>query len=167
MEMLQEGLDSILSLSSDIVIAFILVACAGIFVYLKGKRRGVALIFSFYPALLLFESLPFLKEYTTSAPSTSGEAWIRIALFGILLVIAYFILNPFISIESSYSKMKRVTESTILGGMIAGLLLLALHQVADIRPIYTFSQSISGLFTASTYFWWLAAPFALLFFIRR
>ncbi len=167
MEIVREAVQAVLSFSSDAVVILLLVAGLSAYAFILGKGRAISLLISFYPAALLFKYLPFLKQYTVANPATSALAIEQAVIFLILVGITHIVLNSLISIESSYSKVRKILDSLILGVTTASIVIVCSYSVVTIKNFYNFSNSIDSLFASGLIFYWMFAPFVVIYLLRR
>jgi hypothetical protein len=167
MEIFRDALQSVLSFSSDAMLIIALTTLGSTYAYIKGKEKGISLILSFYPSFLIFSQLPFFREYTASNPASSTEAMTQVGIFLVIFIPIHFILNRFVSADFSYSKLRKIGDSFILGLLTAGLVLLFSYHVVNIELVYNFSSGIDAFFLGNYYFWWLLAPFIAFFFLKK
>lgn len=167
MEIVKDITQSILSFSSDAVVILSLIGLASAYAFIMGKRPAISLLLSFYPAALIFKYLPFFKAYTASNPAGSSGALIQAGIFILILVPIHFILNQCISAESSFSRIRKLFESLILGGATTALAILISYQVVNIKSFYNFGGGIDALFSSTYIFYWLILPFVVLFFMKE
>ena len=145
----------------------VLIALGTSYGLMMGKGRIVSLILSFFPAAFLFRYLPFLKTFSVSSPTTSGDVLTQVLLFLVLLIPIHLLLNHYISSDFSFaSPIRKFFESLILGSATASLFILASYQVINIKSFYNFSGGIDNLFTGNLLFYWLLLPFIALFLMK-
>jgi len=167
MNIVQDIIKSILSFSSDavVIVSFAMVFAAyGIFF---GKGKLLALILSFYPASFLFNAIPYFKKILNSAPISISEASIQVIIFLALFIPINFVFNQFVHGEFSFSRIRKVVEAGILGLAATSLVVVFSYHVINLQKIYNFSAGIDSLFLGGYIFWWLLAPFVVIFFFRR
>jgi len=167
MNIVQDIIKSVLSFSSDAVIIAILALVFAAYGIFFGKGKLISIILSFYPAVYIFDSIPYFKKILTSAPITFSEALIQILIFLALFIPINFVLRHFIHGEFSSSRIKKVLEAGILGLTATSLVILFTYHGINLQKIYNFSSGIDSLFLSGNIFWWLLAPFVIIFFFRR
>ncbi len=167
MEIVREAVQAVLSFSSDAVVILLLIAGLSAHAFIMGKKRAVSLLIAFYPAALLFKYLPFLKQYTSINPATSGETITQVIIFLIIVGIIHVVLNNLVSAESSFSRVRKMIDSFILGVTTASIAVLCSYHVISIKNFYNFSSGIDALFISSFIFYWLFIPFVILYFLRK
>lgn len=152
------------AMSFDIIVLAIAFFVIFLFGMYFGKAHLVSLIVSFYPAMLLYERLPFLEWFVF----LKGENLItlnKLIVFVVLLVLIDIIILRFIFSESKGGPVHFIH---IVAGSLAFLILLLIltYSVINLDMIHDFSPTIDNLFMNSPHtFWWNLAPLALLFLI--
>lgn len=167
MNIVQNIIQSFLSFSSDAIIiagVAVLFTAYGIFF---GKGKIISLILAFYPSTYLFKSIPYFKKVLSVSPTNSSEALAQIVIFLALFVPISYILSKFMYAEFSFSRVKKVVSAAVLGLTATSLALVFSYHVINLQKIYNFSAGIDSLFLGSYIFWWLLAPFAIIFFFRK
>ena len=167
MQLVKDITQSVLSFSSDAVIILTLIGLGAAYAFIMGKRPAISLILSYYPAAFIFRYLPFFKQYTASNPANAGQALVQAGIFLLILIPIHFILNQVISAESSFSRIRKIIESLILGGISASLAILTSYQVVNLKSLYNFAGGVDALFSSTYLFYWLILPFVVLFFMKE
>lgn len=167
MQIVKDITQSVLSFSSDAVVILALIGLATAYAFIFGKRPAISLILSFYPAALIFRYIPFLKQYTASNPAVASQALIQAGIFLLILIPIHFILNQCISAESSFSRIRKIFESLILGGTTAALAIFTSYHIVNLKSFYNFAGGVDTLFASSYIFYWLILPFVVLFFVKE
>lgn len=144
------------SLPSDIIFILLLVAVVAIYTFWRGKSKGVSLIIATYPAILLYQYLPYFKQ---------ADVRVDILIFLIILIAVHLIINRFTELDFSFSKLGKAFDSLVLGILSTGLLLWTSYHIVIIASLYAFSPSIAHIFADQYSFWWLVAPLIILFFL--
>lgn len=124
-----------------------------------GRNRLMPLIAAIYAAVPLYLFFPFQVSFL-SDPSISIGLYL---LFVFLALTAFSGLSFFMaSAERSLFKIGAMSILT------AGILLAIGIHVLPLEHIYTFTPATKALFTSNqSFFWWLVAPLAGLFFLER
>jgi len=167
MNIVQEVIQSFLSFSSDAVIIAgiaVLFTAYGIFF---GKGKLISLILAFYPATYLYKIFPYAKKITSIVPAGGSEAIAQLVIFLALFLPIAYILSTFIFAEFSFSRIKKVISSAALGVTATSLTLLFSYHVINLQKIYNLSAGVDKLFLGSNVFWFLLAPFVIIFFFRK
>jgi len=158
MEVLQDVLQKILSASTDAFIIAILIAAFSALALFYGKRRIVALIFSFYPAALILDSISYLDD---------SSVLIQASSLVIAVIFIAYLIQRLIYAEFPYSRFRKFTEAILLGISATAITLAFSYHVVDISSVYNFSAGLDKLFSSVNFFWWLLAPLSVIFIIRR
>ena len=167
MNIAQSIIQSFLSFSSDAIIIAGIAILFTAYAMFFGKGKIVSLILGFYPSVYLFKNVPYVKKLVSTTPITISDALTQLVLFLILFIPISFVISKYIYAEFSFSRVKKVVSSTIFGGAATVLTLVFLYHVVNIQKIYNFSTGIDSLFIGNHLFWWLLAPFAIIFIFRR
>lgn len=167
MDIIQSILKGALSLSSDIVVIAALTAVFASVGLFFGKDRLVALILTFYPAGLIFTHFPYFSKYTQPKIYAFQNSLIALGIFLIIFIVVYFIIRNFVSSDFSFSSIKKVVEAGVLGLAASSLAILFSYNVVNLSKLYNFSSGIDRLFDGSALFWWLLAPFVILFIFKK
>ena len=133
-----------------------------VYTFYFGKGRGVTLILSLYPGLLLFEKFPYIKQLSV----LKGEPLASINTVVIFLVctcVSYFILHKYIFADFGEGKFIR---SALIGLAFTGCVLALWYFVLPLNTFYNFSGIIDTWFSPDIgIFWWLIGPLVVLFFV--
>lgn len=167
MQTFQDITQNLLSVSSDVVVILVLVAIGSAIGFFYGKSRIIAAIIAFYPAIILFRSVPFFNDVVEKNPTNTGEALSAIAVFAVGYALSFMSLKRIISAEFPYSRVKKTIEGILFGGLFASMLVYISYQVINLQKIYNFSGGIDKLFVSSVVFWWLIIPLVLTWMFRR
>jgi hypothetical protein len=145
--------------STDILIiaGIFLLSSASAFYF--GKSKLVALFFSCYPAILLFQDFPY-KKNLIFVKDGIGHGINMYVLYGVFVFIVYKIISRFINADFEGNKFFH----SILIGISCTVLFLTLgHFILPLDEIHNFSSRIDSLFTQGFgIFWWLLGPLLLL-----
>ncbi len=151
-------------LSGDLLfllVAFILLL---IFSLYGGRGRMISLILAYYPASLLFGTLPFIEKLLILQDKMLVVN--KIAIFLIFLVPISIVINSYIFSESMYSGSAHFIR-------VGGLALLALillvsfsYTTVNYDVFHNFGDSVDVLFNPlSRAFYWNTAIFVALAFM--
>lgn len=152
-------LDFIVGFGNDFF-AFIIVAAlvAGFALYF-GRNRLMPLVAAIYTAIPLYLFFPFQSTLLQ-------DHYIAIALylfFVFIALVAFSGLSFFMA--SAPRSFLRVAATSVL---VAGALLAIGIHVLPLEQLYTFNAPTKALFASNqSFFWWLIAPMAGLFFLER
>ncbi len=151
-------------LTNDILVVvtlFVLFFAAGLYF---GKGRLLSLVISFYPALFLYKLFPYAEKLTV----LSGPQFLvlnKIGIFLLFLIPFDIIVSRFIFSESGYGGSLHIMRVAGLSLAMTVLLLVFSYSTVSLDVFYNFSSTIDTLFVSGNIFWWMLAPFLILFFI--
>jgi len=156
---LKMTMDIVIAFGADFFVFIVIAAVIAVFAFYFGSDRLSALIGGVYAAIPLYLAFPY-RELLPDSPSVSIGIFMA---FGALATIAFTGLSAFIA--SSSTNFLRVGALSVI---IAGFIIAVAIHVLPVEQVYTFSAPTKALFASSTsYFWWLTAPLAGLFFLGR
>lgn len=143
------------------VVAFIIFF---IFTLYAGRGRVISIILAYYPASLLFTSLPFINKLLI--PQDKMLVINKIAIFLIFLVPISIIINSYIFSESAHSGASHLLRTAIFGFIILSMTVMFSYNLVNYDVFHNFSSSIDSLFEPSSkIFYWNIGFFLLLAFI--
>ncbi len=151
-------------LSGDILFFLVAFLVLGIFTAYGGRGRMISFILAFYPASILFSTLPFINKLLILQDKMLVVN--KIAVFLIFLVPLSIILNSYIFSESVHSGGQHLARTG--GFALIGLILAVTFSYSTVNYdiFHNFSPSIDALFVpASRIFYWNLGIFALLAFL--
>ena len=139
--------------------AFLVVAgVIAAFAFYFGRDRFMPLIAALYAAIPLWQAFPWQGYITT--PLVSVALYLLIV---VVALIAFSGLSGFLA-GGSVGLIKLAALSALTAGMF---LAIAIH-ILPVQEIYAFSAPTAALFASDqSFFLWLAAPLAGLFFLGR
>jgi hypothetical protein len=130
------------------------------------RRNIVVLFVSFYLSAFLFIVFPFFGSLV--GDGTVVEMFLYKAfLFAVFILLVNALLVKAISSkeEEERASLWKVILSSILA---SGLLLSFLFHILKADEVIEFSKASQSLFSSNeSFFWWLVAPLALFFFLRK
>ena len=143
------------------LVVFILITT---FVSFRSKSLTISMILSFYPAILIFQTLT-----THSFSFIEGiDTFVgKIILFSVLMLVILIVLNGY---TTDYARGGDVVffEAMFLSLAAAILIFTILYHIIPITGEYEFSSILNILFDKSEYLYiQLIAPLVLLFFATR
>lgn len=151
-------------LTADLIVVGITLLIFFLISLYFGKAKLISLILAYYPAVLLYNSFPYLQSILFA----KGESLLilnKLVVFLIILILLSIAIGRFIFSESGYGGSHVVRH---IGFSVAATVLffVFIHSIITINFIYKFSPSIEVLFgTADKIFWWLLFPLILIFFL--
>src|SRR5258708_4907436 len=158
MQIVKDAIQSVLSFSSDVVVILVLVALGSAYAFLRGKRKAVSLILSFYPAVVIFRYLPFFKQYLANNQISAPEVLTQVVIFLVILIPIHLVLNRLIATEFSFSGIKKIIELLAFGVATSILAVFFSYQIVNMRSVYNFGGGIDILFSGNLLFLWVVLP---------
>lgn len=135
-----------------------------VFALYAGKGRVISLILAYYPASILFNSLPFLNKLLVLQDKMLVIN--KIAIFLIFLVPLSIIINSYIFSESMHSGAQHLIRTSVLALLMLFLVVIFSYSVVNYDTFHNFTTSTDILFTPiSRIFYWNIGIFAILAFI--
>lgn len=143
--------------------------CAAVFLAILryGKSSAVSYILALYLGMLIFMSFPFLENLTILRSSEVQIALSHIALFFLGVFTIHLAIRRLIFTEFPDSQIMKYAQAIILSFFIIGLSLAFLYHEVPFSTLYDFGDSVDYLFSPTYFFWWLVAPFVILFVMSR
>lgn len=140
-----------------IIVGIFILSSASAFYF--GKSKIIALFFSCYPAILLFQDFPYKKELVFVKDGI-GHGINMYVLYTVFVFIVYKIISRFISADYEGNKF---LHSVLIGISCTVLFLTLGHFILPLDEIHNFSARIDSWFTGGIgIFWWLLGPLLLL-----
>lgn len=152
--------------SWDIIALFLFIAFGFFYGISGGKSRLVSLTVSLYIAGFFYDNFFYLDQLIEG--KTLFEVFLFRAFVFLMLVIALNAL--FLKIISCQfeSKSKEWWQVLLLSFLNTGLLFSFIFHLFPSKELFTFSPLVKNLFASDkALFWWLLAPLATLFLIRK
>lgn len=122
-------------LTLDIIIILVILIAAFIYSYNAGKKYLVKCILSVFPALLVYQSLPFVN---------GKDDMIKIGIFVVAWIIFYFLLKKNLTAPSEHSGGKRFFDSLLLAIASVFTVLVIYYHVLPISSLYSLKLPFSG-----------------------
>ena len=152
--------DFIIGFGIDFIAFIIIAGLIAAYAFYFGRDRLVALIGGLYAAVLLYQKFPYGSFLPADNP------YIQIGLyvgFTLVAMIAFSGLSFFLARSTS-----SFLGTAILSIVTAGLILAIGIHILPVQQLYTFSAPTLALFSSDqSFFWWLVAPLAGLFFFGK
>lgn len=146
-------------LGTDFFAFFIIAGIVALFAFYFGRDRFMPLIAGIYAAIPLYQHFPYSTTLPTN-PLLSLGLFVLLTLVGL---IAFSGLSGFMA-GGSVGFIKLI----VLSVLTAGMLIAVVTHILPAQTIYTFSAPTLALFaTPQSFFLWLAAPLAGIFFLGR
>lgn len=151
-------------LSGDMLFFVVTFILFGIFTLYGGRGRMISLILAYYPASILFNSLPFISKLLILQDKMLVVN--KIAIFLIFLVPLSIILNSYIFSESIHSGAQHLFRTGGFALIALILVVMFSYSLVNYDVFHNFSASVDTLFNpASRVFYWNLGIFALLAFL--
>ncbi|MBX4210628.1 hypothetical protein KW783_01510 [Candidatus Parcubacteria bacterium] len=132
-----------------------------------GRSSLVALVLAFYPAILLFETFPYIRKVTLVSDAGSGIVINNLIIFLVFLSASFIAVRRVIGHDYSQG-YKRYFESIILSLAATILVVTVTYHVVPIGKLYNFSAAFDVFFAGTAaYFWSLLIPLILIFIQRK
>ena len=160
-------LNAILSNPSwDIVVVFLFIAVGFFYGISGGKAKLVSLLVSLYVGGFFFENF-FYIDYLIDGKTIIETFLLKIFIFAVI-VLALNVLFLRIFTNDFKSGAREWKHSLFLSFLASGLLFSFIMHLFPVKEIFTFSPAVEYLFASDkAFFWWLLAPLAALFLIRK
>ncbi|MEK7186924.1 MAG: hypothetical protein AAB690_01215 [Patescibacteria group bacterium] len=121
-----------------------------------------SLIIAIYITALLYANLFFIKQLTL-VKGADQLFWNHLAIFAIILVPVFFLINKYISAPVSRGAMKPL-RFVLLFVALLGLVFTILYHIIPLEPIYNLPAQVDQVFASEMAFTiWLIAPLVVLF----
>ncbi len=133
------------------------------FSWYTGRGFIVSLIISFYPAIMMYKTFPFLDKLLFLNDSPGLLVTNKIAIFLLFLVPITIVINRFIFTASDYGGGENLLRLAGLSLTFLLLIVLFSYNAVNYDPLHDFSPQIDNLFSIEErQFYWFLAPIALL-----
>jgi hypothetical protein len=161
-------LDTAGSASVDFLIIGVLFVVMFAYSMYLGKGRAIVLLLSVYPAVLLHNYFPFAQEISKLLVKFNLSVHYGgvIIILVLTAVIAYFV-DDTSPRDKTYGLVGRLAQSALLAILIIGLLLAVAYNLLQVNQLHDFSSQVDVLFSPTLFFWWLVAPFPIVYMIFR
>lgn len=155
--------DTIITTLKELVYLFSVFGFFLTFVLIRGRQAVINLIFGLYLALLISIEFPYYDVVLASAGGAHGTAIAKLIIFAVFTILATILVarvmpDPFREkkFESFFKKILLALAATIL------IMVYSFH-VLPVTEFLTPGTPIQSLFApAHLFFWWLLAPFVVL-----
>ena len=135
-----------------------------VFTLYAGKGRVISLILAYYPASILFSTLPFLNKLLVLQDKMLVLN--KIAVFMIFLIPLSIIINSYVLSESIHTGAQHLFRTAVLALILLSLVVIFSYSVVNYDVFHNFTSSTDVLFSpTSKIFYWNIAIFAILAFI--
>ncbi|MDO8552176.1 MAG: hypothetical protein Q7S01_01450 [bacterium] len=148
---------------TDWIIIVALAVIASFDAIRSGMGRQVALALSLPVALLFSTSLQSAKFLSGILPQI-GTPILKAAFFGVLFVVAYFLIRRMT--ESYGSGSGAVIQAVVAGVATTAIIVIIWLQVPELQAIWNFGPQVQAVFAEAYRFWWLLGSYVALAFVR-
>lgn len=165
--MVNEGIatatDYFHSIPIDIIVLTVSVIAVAAATYYVGKKMSLALLLALYPALILFQALPFV--FTTPQAQV---AYTRGGLFLIVWFASFFAIRPFFSSSYPVRSSTQLTEAAFFGVTVVGMAIAIAYRANIFPALYAFAPAMVRMFQGDIpFFAWMLVPLVgMMIFIR-
>ena len=167
-DIVQQALNSIINAPQDILITVGTVLVLIAFAYKGGKDRIITLIISLYIGLLLYMNFPYAEQLLVFKASEMQIWFSNVIIFLVFVLVIHKIVGRVIFAAYPHDAMHKWMEAIGLAAVASALLLAFVYHALPITTIYDLSPHIDKLFEPTQlFFWWLLAPFIVLFFVLK
>ena len=143
------------------VVGFVLLLIATLY---AGKGRVISLILAYYPASMLFNTLPFINKLLILQDKMLVLN--KIAIFLIFLIPLSIIINSYIFSESIHTGAPHLLRMVGLALIMLVLVVIFSYSVVNYDVFHNFTSSTDSLFTPlSRIFYWDVGIFFILAFL--
>lgn len=151
----------------DVLVIFFAMVAGFFYGMSAGKSKLLSVVFSAYLAMPLFESFPYLNILANILAKWQKPLslfYSNIIIFAALVILLNLILRrTLFRLSSRNDKWWQVLAISIAG---VGFLVSALFHTLFVNQLVKVSPLVSRIFIeGNTFFWWLALPLIVLFFI--
>ena len=146
-------------LTLDIIIILVILVAAFFYSYNSGKKYLVKCILSVFPALLIYQALPFV---------TGKDDIIKIGVFVVAWIVFYFLLKKNFTAPSVHSGGKKFFDSFLLAISSVFMLLIIYYHILPISSLYELKLPFSGFLIEKIPFYiTIIIPVLLISFTNR
>jgi hypothetical protein len=132
---------------------------------IKGRYALINIIFALYLALLIALKFPYFDSFLTTG-SPRSNAIVMIAIFGVITLLGVWLFRRHIPGDDYESAFQHFGTKLLLAAMATILVMAYSYQALPVTELITPGSPIQSLFGPSEhFFWWLALPLVVLFFV--
>ena len=125
-------------------------------------NKLVAVLFSFYIAILLYTQVFFVKVLTLTKDNGS-LFWNHLAILIMFTVFVFFTLHRHVSVEIGKGPIE-IVRLVLLSLALIGLVISMFYHLIPLEPLYHLPTVMDKLFASDLdYTLWLLAPLFVLF----
>ena len=161
-----ESIDTVTILNTLQELAYLLGTFGFFIVYatVRGRQAVINLVIGLYFALLISLEFPYYDVLLANAGDAHNIAIAKIILFAVFTILATLLIKRVMPDEYKETKFESFHKKILLaaGGTI--LIMAFSFHVLPVTELLTPGTPIRSLFAPSEYFfWWLLAPFIVLY----
>jgi hypothetical protein len=146
-------------ISIDVFILILLIAVLILLSYKKGKKNLAALILAMYPALVVFNNMPFVEI------DGNGS---KALIFLITYLIFFALAKKYTHVKKNHTPGRKWTDSILLAlSFIVLFMSVYIYAVPSLANIYGFSPTIVNLISEIPFGVALIIPIVVLFITSK
>ena len=157
--------DSLISLVKESVY---LIAVFGVFLFFalhQGRQTVTNIILGLYLALLITVEFPFYDKILQSAGSGT-ESVVKLIIFALFAALSTWLYTRILPREYDEKTFEGFGRKLLLAAAGTILVMIYSYHVLPVTDFITPGSPINFLFgSEQSFFWWLMAPIAILFFV--
>lgn len=147
---------------------YLIIVFAVFFVYTvsKGRQSITNLILGLYFALLISVEFPYYDLLLGNAVNPRSGAILSILVFATFTLISVILFHRILPREYDERSFEGFWSKVLLASAATVLVMIFSYHVLPVTEIITPGSPINYLFgSEQAFFWWLMAPFVILFFV--
>jgi uncharacterized membrane protein len=157
------GIVSLLQESLFLIIVFI---CFFVYAFTKGRQSVTNLILGLYFALLISIEFPFYDSLLGGTSNPKTASILMLIVFGIFTFIATILFARLMPREYDEKPHEGLGRKFLLALGATILVMAFSYHALPVTDFITPGSPINFLFgSEQSFFWWLMAPIAILFFV--
>jgi hypothetical protein len=155
--------DIIITTLKELVYLFSVLGFFLAFVLIRGRQAVINIIFGLYLALLISIEFPYYDTVLASAGGPQGTAVAKLIIFGVFTILATLLIARVMPDEFREKKFESFGKKLLLALAATILIMVYSFHVLPVTEFLTPGTPIQSLFAPKEYFfWWLLAPFVVL-----
>jgi len=129
----------------------------------RGRQAVINVITGLYLALLISLEFPYYDILLSQATTAHSQSIVKLILFAIFTLLTTILVTRIMPDEYREKKIESIFKKILLAMAGTILIMVFSFHVLPVTEFLTPGTPIQSLFAPSEYFfWWLLAPFALL-----
>ena len=156
---------AIISLLQESLYLIVVFSIFMFFALKRGRQTVTNIILGLYLALLISVEFPFYDSFLKNS-SAGAESIVRLVIFGAFATISTWLYTRILPREYDEKAFEGFGKKFLLA--LAGTILVMIYSyhVLPVTDFITPGSPINYLFgSEQSFFWWLMAPIAILFFV--